>query len=64
MTKGHAVDIFLIGLLAIPIFIAGCLMIGIGAIVAVMWIRLALASMYHSVSAGETAPAAEPAPVQ
>lgn len=62
MTKGHAVDIFLIGLLAIPIFIAGGLIIGVGAIVAVIWIRLALASMYYSVSAGQTKPAAEAAP--
>ena len=50
MTNGHAWKVFLIGLLAIPITIAGLLCFGVGIIVSIMWIRLALASLYHSVS--------------
>jgi len=50
MTNGHAWKVFLIGLLAIPISIAGLICFGVGIIVSIMWIRLALASLYHSVS--------------
>jgi len=50
MTNGYAWKVFLIGLLAIPISIAGFICFGVGIIVAVMWIRLAFASLYHSVS--------------
>lgn len=49
MTSGHAVSIFLIYLLAIPIGIAGLLCLLIGIIPAAMWIRTSLASMYHAV---------------
>ena len=50
MTNGHAWKVFLSGLLAIPISIAGLICFGVGIIVSIMWIRLALASLYHSVS--------------
>lgn len=50
MTDGHAWTVFFIGLLAIPIVIAGAICFGVGIIVAVMWISLALASLYHAVS--------------
>ena len=50
MTDGHAWTVFLIGLLAIPIAIAGAICFGVGIIVAFMWISLALASLYHAVS--------------
>ncbi|MBA7527576.1 hypothetical protein ES705_19752 [subsurface metagenome] len=50
MTNGHAWKVFLIGLLAIPISIAGLIVFGVGIIVSFMWIRLAFASLYHSVS--------------
>ena len=50
MTSGHALTVFLIGLLAIPIVIAGLICFGVGVIVSAMWIRTALASLYHSVS--------------
>ena len=50
MTNGHAWKVFLIGLLAIPISIAGLICFGVGIIVAFMWITLALASLYHAVS--------------
>ena len=50
MTNGHAWKVFLIGLLAIPISIAGLICFGVGIIVSIMWIELAVASLYHSVS--------------
>ena len=50
MTKGHGWKIFLMGLLAIPIALAGLICLGIGIIFSVMWIRCAFASLYYSVS--------------
>jgi uncharacterized membrane protein len=50
MTGGYAWKVFLIGLLAIPISIAGLICFGVGIIFALMWIRLAFASLYHAVS--------------
>ena len=50
MTNGHAWKVFLIGLLGIPISIAGLICFGVGIIVSIMWIELAVASLYHSVS--------------
>ena len=55
MTGGYAWKVFLIGLLAIPISIAGLICFGVGIIFALMWIRLAFASLYHAVSvSGQT----------
>ena len=53
MTRGHAGRIFLLGLLAIPIFIAGFICCIVGVILSVIWVELAFASMYHAVSRGE-----------
>jgi len=50
MTDGHALQVFGIALLAIPIGIAGLLLFGVGVILSIMWINLAFASLYHSVS--------------
>jgi len=50
MTGGHAGKVFLIGLLAIPIAIAGLICLGVGIFPAIMWIYLAFATLYHSVS--------------
>ena len=50
MTKGHSWQVFLIGLFAIPISIAGLLCCGVGIIAAIIWIGLAFASLYHAVS--------------
>jgi len=55
MTGGHAWKVFLIGLLAIPIFIAGLICFGVGVIISVMWITLAFASLYHAVAISEEA---------
>jgi uncharacterized membrane protein len=50
MTGGHSWTVFLIGLLTIPICIAGLICFGIGIIISLMWINLAIASLYHAVS--------------
>ena len=55
MTGGHAWRVFLIGLLAIPIFIAGLICFGVGVIISIMWITLAFASLYHAVAMSEEA---------
>ncbi len=49
MTKGHTATIFLMGLLAFPIAIAGLLLLIVGVIPAAMWIEGAFASIYHVV---------------
>ena len=63
MTTGHAWKVFLIGLLAIPIFLAGLMCCIVGVIPAVMWCKLASASLYHAVSSSQIAPVYEGAPV-
>jgi uncharacterized membrane protein len=50
MTSGHAWKVFFIGLLAIPIGIAGLICFGVGVIISIMWVSLTLASLYHAVS--------------
>jgi uncharacterized membrane protein len=57
MTTGYAGTIFLMGLLAIPIGLAGLIMCGVGIIPAIMWIRCAFASMYYAVSKTQEEPA-------
>jgi uncharacterized membrane protein len=49
MTKGHGWKIFGMGLLAIPVFIAGLLCFIVGAFVAVMWISAAFTALYHAI---------------
>jgi uncharacterized membrane protein len=57
MTGGYFWKVFLTGLLAIPVAIAGFICLGVGIIPATMWISLALASLYHAVStSGAPAP--------
>ncbi len=58
VTNGRAGIIFLMGLLAIPIFIAGAICFGVGVIISAMWVSLAFASYYQSVSAPGGAPPA------
>jgi len=50
MTHGYAFKIFLIGLLAIPITIAGVCFFIVGLIPALMWIKLTYASLYHAIT--------------
>ena len=64
LTQGHAWDIFLMGLLAVPIAIAGLICFGVGIIPAVMWIRSAFASMYYAVTGKREEAPATAAPAQ
>ena len=50
MTSGHAWTVFCIGLLAIPIGIAGLICFGVGVIISIMWVTITFASLYHAVS--------------
>jgi hypothetical protein len=50
MTRGYAVDIFLLGLIAVPLAIAGFICFVVGLIPVIMWVRCAFASMYYAVS--------------
>jgi hypothetical protein len=49
MTRGHAWTIFLMGVISIFVFIAGILAFIVGAIISIMWIHAAFATMYQSV---------------
>jgi uncharacterized membrane protein len=49
MTRGHGWPIFFIGLLAIPIVIAGLIVVFFGVIISAMWIGVAFAVIYHAV---------------
>ncbi|RLD93218.1 MAG: hypothetical protein DRJ29_09465 [Bacteroidetes bacterium] len=50
MTRGYGWQIFLMGLLAIPIVIVGLICLFVGVFVSVMWISAAIAVMYHAVA--------------
>ncbi len=54
LTNGHFWKIFLTGLLAIPILIGGAICLGLGIIISFMWIDMAFASLYHSVTTSGT----------
>ena len=49
MTKGHGWTVFLMGLLAILIVIAGLIVLIFGVLISAMWITAAYAVLYHSV---------------
>jgi len=49
MTDGHAMTIFLMALLAIPIGLLGLIALVIGIIPVAIWLNAASASMYHAV---------------
>lgn len=63
MTNGHAGKVFLIGLLAVPICIAGLICLGVGIILSIMWIKMAFASLYYAVSLSSEASTQEGIPV-
>jgi uncharacterized membrane protein len=50
MTRGHAWKIFWMGFLAFFIALLGIFLIGVGLILAIMWIRLAFASLYYAIN--------------
>ncbi len=49
MTRGHGWAIFFTGLLAIPIVIAGLIMLFFGVFISAIWISTAFAVIYHAV---------------
>jgi len=49
MTSGHGWAIFFIALLAIPIVIAGLIMLFFGVFISIIWITAAFAVIYHAV---------------
>ena len=53
MTHGHSWTIFGIGLLAIPIFALGLLMVIVGALFSAMWITITFAALYYAVELKE-----------
>jgi uncharacterized membrane protein len=55
MTTGHAGTIFLMGLIAIPVSLAGIILLGVGFVISLMWIGLAFASIYAAVAGGAAA---------
>ena len=50
LTGGHAFTVFLIGVVAILVAIGGLILVGVGIIFSIIWIRLASASLYYAVS--------------
>jgi uncharacterized membrane protein len=66
MTQPHSLQIFLMGLLTLPIFTAGAICFVVGLIPALMWVRCAFASMYYAASELEKpqSQTAEPAPAE
>ncbi|MCK5136656.1 MAG: hypothetical protein KAR19_12765 [Bacteroidales bacterium] len=49
MTRGYGLQIFVMGLLAIFIVIAGLICLFVGVFISIMWISSAFAAMYHAV---------------
>jgi hypothetical protein len=49
MTRGHGWHIFWMGLLVVPIILAGIIMLFVGVFISAMWISAAFAVMYHAV---------------
>lgn len=49
MTRGHGWTIFGMGIISIFVFVAGVLVFIVGAIISIMWIHAAFATMYLSV---------------
>ena len=56
MTGGHAWKVFFIGVLAALLAIAGLICFGVGIVFAIMWIRLAFASLYNAVATSGGSP--------
>lgn len=57
VSHGRAWKVFLMGLLAIPIVIAGLICLGAGVIISIMWITNAFASLYHAADTADRASA-------
>jgi uncharacterized membrane protein len=55
-SHGRGWKVFLLGLLAIPIFIAGLIVFGVGVIISYMWAMAAFASLYHAIDVSREPP--------
>lgn len=53
MTRGYGWKIFGMGILVLPIFIAGLLCFIVGVFFAIIWVNAAFASMYHAIDLEE-----------
>ena len=54
MTDGYAMNIFVMGLLAIFISIAGIIVFFVGIIIASMWVYASFASIYYAVESKQS----------
>jgi hypothetical protein len=54
LTRGHATKIFLMGVLAFFVGLLGLILVGVGLILSIMWIRLSFASLYYAVAEAQT----------
>ena len=52
MTQGHAWKIFRMYIVAFFVSLLGLILVGVGLILSIMWIRLAFASLYYAITAG------------
>ncbi len=52
MTRGHTGTLLGIGLVAALIYLAGLITFGVGIVISMIWVKLAIASMYHAVASG------------
>ncbi len=50
VTQGYTLTIFGIGMTALLVYLAGLIAFGVGIILSMIWVRLAYASIYHSVA--------------
>jgi uncharacterized membrane protein len=50
MTEGHTFEVFLLGFMSIFIFLGGVLLLIVGIIPAIMWIKASFASLYFFIS--------------
>jgi uncharacterized membrane protein len=50
MSNGYTGQVFLVGLLGLLLSIAGLICLGVGIIIAAMWVELALAALYYALS--------------
>jgi hypothetical protein len=55
-SRGRAWKVFLLGLLAILIFIAGLIVFGVGVIISYMWTMASFASLYHAIDVSREPP--------
>ena len=54
LTRGHVMQIFLMGVLAFFVGLLGLILLGVGLILSIIWIRLSFASFYYAVVEAQT----------